>query len=122
MPGKVLVVEDPLVRRFIGGILSRAGFAVFEAGALRAIEILNGEEAIALLITNTPEVFVNWSRELPLLYVAACPDELKAAQFRWCRMLAKPFHPNELIQVVWELTAAALKRHWTAMECNATLG
>jgi CheY-like chemotaxis protein len=110
MPGQVLIVEDPLVRRLIGGILRRAGFNVIEAGILRAIEMLDGgSEDVALLVTNAPEHFLKWSQTLALVYVAASPDPWKAEKFRRCRMLHKPFHPEALADAANAVLEAASK-------------
>jgi len=110
MPGQVLIVEDPLVRRLIGGILKRSGFSVIEAGTVRAIEMLEGEkEEVALLVTNVPEHFLKWSQTVALVYVASFPDPSKAGKFRRCRMLPKPFHPQALTDAANAVLGTASK-------------
>jgi CheY-like chemotaxis protein len=102
--GCVLVVEDPLIQRFIGGVLKREGRQVVEAKAEESLRVLRSrDQAIALLITNQPLRFVEFAETLPLIYVAAVPDPAMALHFRYCRMLRKPFPPSDLVECVAEL-------------------
>jgi CheY-like chemotaxis protein len=102
--GLVLIVEDPLIQRFVGGILKRGGRLVVEADGDGALQILRaGETAVALLITNQPARFLDFAGTLPLLYFAAFPDPALADRFHRCRMLRKPFAPVDLMACAVEL-------------------
>jgi DNA-binding response OmpR family regulator len=101
---RVLVVEDPLVRRLIHGILTRGGYTVEQAEPRRALELLRDPaQKFDLLITNVPQLFVEFASCLPVLYVAASPDAEWVATFARCRALHKPFHPLELVELTREL-------------------
>jgi hypothetical protein len=103
-PGLVLIVEDPLIQRFVGGILKREGRPVVEASVDGALRILGaGDPAVALLITNQPARFLEFAETLPLLYIAAFPDPALAERFHRCRMLRKPFPPMDLMACAAEL-------------------
>ena len=105
---RILVVEDPLVRRLIDGILTRGGYTVVEAEPRRALELLQqGTEEIALLVTNTPGLFLDWAQQVALLYVAAFPEPQWAEKFPRCRVLPKPFAPQKLLALARELLNAA---------------
>lgn len=102
--GCVLIVEDPLIRRFVGGILTREGRSVVEAEPDQALRILRGGEcAVSLLVTNHPERFLEFAETLPLLYIAAFPDAALAVCFPRYRMLRKPFYPPDLVRCAAEL-------------------
>ena len=108
---RVLVVEDPLVRRLIHGILTRGGYTVVQAELWRAFELLSDPgEAFALLITNQPYLFLEFAGNISVLYVAAVPDAEWAAKLPRCRTLHKPFRPQELL----ELTGKLLGNAWAA--------
>jgi DNA-binding response OmpR family regulator len=103
-PGKVLVVEDPLVRRLIDGILTRAGYSVVEAEPGHARKILaDRAENIALLVTNIPEFFLDYAGSVALLYVCTTLEEQWVTRFARYRCLAKPFLPHELVDLTREL-------------------
>jgi hypothetical protein len=102
--GYVLVVEDPFICRFVGGILKRAGRLAFEAEHEQAVRMLRDADwVVSLLITNQPARFLEFADTVPLIYIAAFPDPALANRFRHCRMLCKPFLPAELIECAAEL-------------------
>jgi hypothetical protein len=102
--GCVLVVEDPLIRRFVGGILKREGHLVVEAELEEAVRTLRHDDgAVALLITNVPAHFLEFAETVSLIYIAACPDPDLAGRFRSCRTLCKPFRPSDLVANAAEL-------------------
>jgi CheY-like chemotaxis protein len=106
MARRVLVVEDPLVRRLIDGILTRGGFVVTQAEPQRALELLEEyKEEFALVVTNVPELFLEHSSKFALIYVAASPDPQWVEKCAFCRSLAKPFHPNLLLSLANEMLA-----------------
>ena len=109
--GRVLVVEDPLVRRLIEGIFVRAGFAVTQAEPQRALALLDDTQRhFELLITNVPELFADRGFDLPVLYIAASPDPQWLLKFPLCRALQKPFHPRQLLDLAHELLVASRAR------------
>jgi CheY-like chemotaxis protein len=107
-PGPVLIVEDPMIRKFVGGILKREGYVVIEAELKEALRTLrDAPDAVSLLITNVPGHFVEFAETHPLIYVAAFPDSALADRFRRCRALRKPFHPGDLALCAAELVPLA---------------
>ena len=101
---RILVVEDPLVRRLIDGILTRGGYTVVEAEPRRALQLLQqGTEEIGLLVTDTPELFLDSAQQVALLYVTAFPEQQWVEKFSRCRVLPKPFPPQKLLALAKEL-------------------
>jgi len=114
LPGKspsadILVVEDPFVSTFLRAVLQKHGHKVVIGEAVRASELL-GQRSIApdLVITNTPDLFLQFAGTLPLLYIAANPDPGIASQFPNCRVLRKPFRNGELLEAVEQLVEAVV--------------
>ncbi len=104
-PGIVAVIEDPFIRKLLRDILTRHGYRVVEYSVQHAVEQLRSDaEQVNLLITNTPAEFLGYRDVLPLLYLAAAPDEAVASEFRHCRTLKKPFVAQELLAAVKALT------------------
>ncbi|HEY9141843.1 MAG TPA: hypothetical protein VIN93_13180 [Bryobacteraceae bacterium] len=102
--GCVLVVEDPFIRRFVGGVLKREGYLVVEAELAEALRTLRDQPGtVSLLITNVPAHFCEFAETLPLIYVATFPDPELADRFRCCRTLHKPFRPSDLAACAAEL-------------------
>jgi hypothetical protein len=101
------VVEDPFIQRYLRTVLSRRGYRVEGSDLRSVIEILStAPDRIDLVITNSPLAFLAFERSLPLLYIAGAPDFDLAAHFSHCRVLRKPFHPEELVDCVKELTGS----------------
>jgi hypothetical protein len=89
----------------ISGILRRNGYTPLEAEPARACALLADPNCgISLVVTNTPEVFSEVFGRIPLLYVASCPDPEIVARIPHCGVLAKPFHPRDLVAIAGELT------------------
>lgn len=102
--GCVLVVEDPLIRRFVGGILKREGHLVVESELEEALHTLRHDSGtVSLLITNAPTHFLEFAESVPLIYLAAFPDPELAGRFHSCRTLRKPFRPSDLVAHAAEL-------------------
>jgi len=100
----VVLVEDPLIRRYVRSVLAHRRTAVVEANAADAVGLVrSGESKVCLLITNRPDDFLPFAADLPLLYVSSQPERHLAASFRACRTLNKPFAPAELTMAVCEL-------------------
>jgi DNA-binding response OmpR family regulator len=107
MGWRVLVVEDPLVGRLVDGILTRGGFEVVQADPQGALELMQDpSEKFSLVVTNTPDLFLNRASEFALLYLAASPDPQWIVRCPRCRALAKPFHPKDLLALALELVGA----------------
>src|ERR1700757_4383422 len=102
--GAIAVCEDPFVRKLVRDILTRRGYRVIGTDVDEAVEILrSGTEQVSLVITNDPTEFMDFADTLPLLYMAAAPDEAVAAQFRACLTLQKPFSNKHLLEAVGAL-------------------
>lgn len=102
--GVVVVVEEPMVSRFIGKVLGRAGYHVLEMDPQPALNATrSGEIRVQLLITNAPGVFAGTAEDVPMLYLAAQPDRVLAESFHTVRVLQKPFLPEQLLGVVKEM-------------------
>jgi hypothetical protein len=99
----ILIVEDRFVSDFISSILTKRGHRVICESVDRAQSRLESEpDSIDLLITNTPLEFAA-APQVPLLYVAASPDPERIRTFARARMLAKPFHPRDMLIHLREL-------------------
>src|ERR1017187_6660213 len=102
--GSALIVEDPMIRRFVGGILKREGYVVVEAELEEAMRTLrDAPGAVSLLITNAPASFFQFAETLPLIYVPPPPAPVLANFSRLSRPLAKPFRPGDLVACAAEL-------------------
>jgi len=100
----VLVVEDPLIRRFVRSLLEREGRVAVEAETDQALRTLRTNQGtVCLLITNSPGEFLEFAETLPVIYVATFPDPALAGRFRNCRTLRKPFRPRDLLTCAAEL-------------------
>jgi DNA-binding response OmpR family regulator len=99
----VLVVEEQFVSEFLRSVLSKRGYRVVCAGFERAKSILRqGPEPVDLVITNKPLEFVA-TPDVPILYVAACPDPEMIRGFGRALALSKPFHPRDLLECLRRL-------------------
>ncbi|MBZ5580086.1 MAG: response regulator [Acidobacteriia bacterium] len=103
----VLVVEDGLVSKLVRTVLQRHGYAVTLAGAEDAAALLRSPDpAVSLLITNAPGDFEEFAERVPLLYLTSQPDPFLQAMFPVCRVVFKPFLPEDLVQAVETLLSA----------------
>jgi hypothetical protein len=101
----ILIAEDPFVSSFLRTVLQRQGHKVVIAEARNAGELLRRRSiAPNVVITNRPEVFLEFAGSVHLLYLAAAPDARLASQFLNCRVLRKPFLNGDLLEAVEELT------------------
>ncbi|HLK46718.1 MAG TPA: hypothetical protein VKT49_01210 [Bryobacteraceae bacterium] len=99
--GTVVVVEDPLVSKLVRAVLQRHGYEVTLADRSEAARLLAAPESnIGVLVTNQPEDFLEYSDRVPLLYLSSSPDFTLEAAFRSCRVVTKPFVPEELAHAV----------------------
>ena len=89
-------------------MLQKHGHKVVIGDAARASELLRQGMAADMVITNQPEVFLEFARILPMLYIAASPDPELASQFSICRVLRKPFHNAELLAAVEQLAESVV--------------
>jgi DNA-binding response OmpR family regulator len=99
----ILVVEEQFVSEFLRSALTHQGYKVIcaTAGVARAI-LRRDRESVKLLVTNTPLEFAAFP-DLPVLYLAACPDPAQIDPFADSLALAKPFHPRRLFECVAQL-------------------
>ena len=103
----IVVVEDSFVGNFLKAVLERRGYRVMPASREDALNLLDCRSpAVALLITNTPRVFVDFGDRIPLLYTAAFPDPVNTAGWRRWMSLRKPFQTSELLRCVERLLAS----------------
>ena len=103
--GTVLVVEDPLVSKLVRSVLQRHGYEVKLATPSEAAALLEGPE-VGILLTNSPSEFLEFSGRVPLLYLTSSPDVLIQTAFHSCRVVVKPFVPEDLVRAVGELAGA----------------
>lgn len=105
--GAIVVVEDPYIRKYLRDLLTRSGYRVVGSETHRAIDMLrSGAEQVDLIITNSPADFLAFADTTPLLYLAGAPDFELASRFFCCRVLKKPFHPDDLVAAVRDLTGS----------------
>lgn len=97
------MVEDQSVSDFIRSLLSHQGFQVTCANLAVARELLRQDHPkVDALITNRPLAFID-TAEVPVLYLAACPDPQSIKAFRRATFLAKPFEPRVLLECLRRL-------------------
>ena len=101
----IILVEDPFIRSYLRFVLQRRGYSVVESDATRACEMANSDDGV-VVITNAPEQFLPCAEKLALVYIAAAPETELAARFPMCRVLRKPFQPEELVKAVESLISA----------------
>jgi hypothetical protein len=105
--GTIVIVEDPFIQKYLRSVLARSGLRSIGSDARTAAGMLGlAVERVDLVITNSPRDFLAFAGTLPLLYVAGAPDPELASQFRRCRLLRKPFHPDQLVALVKDLAAS----------------
>jgi DNA-binding response OmpR family regulator len=101
----VLVVEEQFVSEFLRSVLSKRGYRVICTSFDRAKSLLRqGPGPVQVVITNKPLEFVS-TPDVPILYVAACPDPEMIRGFGRALSLAKPFHPRDLLECLQKLAA-----------------
>ena len=105
--GSIVVVEDPFIQKYLRTMLARHGFRVVGSDPHTAAQmLLTGSEPVAAIITNSPLDFMAFAAAVPLLYMAAAPDLELASCFSRCRVLRKPFHPDQLLALLMDLTGS----------------
>ena len=101
----LVVVEDILISKLVRTVLQKHGYSVVTVGPSEAAELLRTAEANReILLTNAPGCFIEFAEKIPLLYLTSSPDPQITAAFRCCRVVRKPFSPNELVEAVAELS------------------
>ena len=99
----ILVVEAAYVSDFLRTLLVRRGYAVVCASPHTACELLRSQPTnVDVLITNNPREFADFP-DVPLLYMAACPDPAAIDGFRRSLKLTKPFQPRQLFDCLNQL-------------------
>jgi hypothetical protein len=107
--GKTLiVVEDVLISKLVRSVLQKKGRSAVVATPAEATELLRAPESITrILVTNTPDLFLEFAESVPLLYLTSSPTLQLQYAFRNCRVVRKPFVPNDLVKAIDELAAAS---------------
>jgi CheY-like chemotaxis protein len=100
--GVVLISEDPFVANYLRALLSKRGYQTLGVDAEQGARKIRDRE-VNVVITNTPGEFQGLSDQIPVVYVAAAPDMEIASKFRACRVLRKPFLPEDILAAVEEL-------------------
>jgi len=97
-----MVVEDRLVSNLVRAVLRRQGYQVTVADtADEATALIEAPESpVAILITNAPRAFRQFSGHVRLVYLSSQPDPALEAAFPACQVVVKPFIPQELVQAV----------------------
>jgi hypothetical protein len=97
----LVVVEDPLIGKLVHSVLGRYGLETHTASADNVLNLLSlPGSRIGVVVTNKPWLFLEFADHLPLLYLAGDPDYRWVGLFRACRVLRKPFHPQDLLTAV----------------------
>jgi hypothetical protein len=102
-PFTLVVVEEPMIGKLIDVMLRRENFTVVATDASHASALLRSEDFPGILLTNTPEDFLEFSATVRLLYVSGAPNPEIPQLFRRCRVVRKPFGLMELVDAVKEL-------------------
>jgi CheY-like chemotaxis protein len=101
----LVVVEDVLVSKLVRTVLQKHGYSVVAVGPSEAAGILRSQNAPKeILLTNAPSHFLEFAEKIPLLYLTSSPDPEMESAFRSCRVVRKPFAPNELVAAVEKLS------------------
>jgi hypothetical protein len=103
----IVVVEDRLISNLVRVVLAKRGYEVTVADAGSAAEILRRPDCQAILVTNSPADFLEFSGRIPLVYVTSLPDPRWQAAFRACRVVPKPFTPRSLAEAVTDIWSAS---------------
>ena len=102
----LVVVEDPLVSKLVRAVLRRRGYRITPAGIPQVLALLRRPEPFTgILVTNSPGPFLEFADGLRLLYLSSSPDPRMEALFASCRVVRKPFAPEDLVCAVEELEA-----------------
>lgn len=100
----ILVIEDRMVSNLVCAVLRKQGYVVTAVDAAAAMaRIQSPGSRVELLITNSPGPFLDFSDQIPMLYLTSSPDPDLQSAFRACRVVRKPFAPAELVDAVREL-------------------
>lgn len=76
------------------------------AEPLEVRTLLGGPKPPAdILVTNSPALFLEFADTVRLLYLSSSPDPRLEALFPDCRVVRKPFAPEELVRAVEQLEA-----------------
>jgi hypothetical protein len=102
--GPIIVIEDPFIRSYLRFLLSRHGYSMVDSDASRVCHLLDSRGG-GLVITNKPEPLVPCAHKFALIYLATAPDMDLASRFPACRVVRKPFQPDELVQAIEELVS-----------------
>ena len=103
----LIVVEDLSISKLVRSVLQKKGRSAVVATPTEATEMLRTPESMAsILVTNTPDKFLEFAESVPLLYLTSSPNLQLQYAFRNCRVVRKPFVPDDLVRAIDELAAA----------------
>jgi DNA-binding response OmpR family regulator len=95
-----------LVANLVRAVLRKHGYQIVVTSTREAAELIGHSEKKKLLITNSPQSFLEFADRVPLLYLTSAPDHELRSAFAACRVVHKPFTPQELLDGVQALVAA----------------
>jgi CheY-like chemotaxis protein len=103
-PHTLVIVEDPMIANLIRTVLRRENFTVVITVTANAISMVRQPERFnGVLVTNTPEDFLELTDTVRLLYLSGAPNPEIQNLFRRCRVVRKPFSPSEILAALKEL-------------------
>lgn len=103
--GPIILVEDPFIRNYVRFLLVRHGYSVLDTDVSRACELLHADGG-SVVVTNEPEPFVNFAAKIAIIYLSTSPDLDLASRFPSCRVVRKPFRPEDLLTAIRQLGPA----------------
>jgi hypothetical protein len=101
----IIVFEDHLIANLVRAVLRKHGYNIVVTSAAQAAELIGDSEKKKLLITNSPQCFLEFADRVPLLYLTSAPDHELRSAFVACRVVHKPFTPQELLDAVQALVS-----------------
>ena len=102
----IVVVEDPMISNLVRAVLTKRGYQVMVVDRSEAEAVLRRSDGQAILMTNQPADFLEFSGHVPLVYVSSNPDPRWRSAFSACRVVPKPFSPQGLTEAVADLWRA----------------
>ncbi len=103
----MIVVENSLISKLVRSVLRKGGYETIDADPLQAAQLLRLPGAKGeILLTNAPAPFLEFAHTVRLLYLTCHPDPHLESAFRECRVVRKPFVPDDLLAAIHELGGA----------------
>src|SRR5579871_5361196 len=102
-PHALIVVEESMIANLLRTMLRQENFTVLITNFVNALAMVQSERFSGILVTNTPQDFLEFADTVRLLYLSGAPDPDIGRRFRRCRVVRKPFTPVELVGALKEL-------------------